>query len=343
MLQRPTPGSVYIEWQLLPPVPSALLCTRAGQQPVLIPAARVGARHQAVVSGLEPGQSFHYQIQANGRPLGSIFTARSDPGPNTAFRFVAFGDSGSGDESQQAVARAVETVGPDLALLLGDIIYPNGAPAFFDSAFFQPYRRLLPQTTFWPALGNHDVETGNGRKLLGLFTLPPTGPRYRGIQSGHNYSFDYGNAHFAAIDSNQNERMLKRVVGPWLKADMDASDADWKFVFLHHPPYSSGTEHGSDHKIRSTLSPTFEQAGVDIVFAGHDHEYERTMPIHGVVYIVSGTGGGELYGGGHSDWTARSYDDDFGFTQVDIEGRQLQLQFINTRGNRIDDVTLTKD
>jgi 3',5'-cyclic AMP phosphodiesterase CpdA len=111
------------------------------------------------------------------------------------------------------------------------------------------------------------------------------------------YSFDYGNAHFVGLEVDGyastapgSAQML------WLANDLAQTRQRWKVVFFHAPFYSSGA-HGGDPQVpqlRAALEPLFIQHGVDLVFNGHDHDYERSVA-HGVVYIVAGGGGAPLY------------------------------------------------
>jgi predicted phosphohydrolase len=251
-----------------------------------------------------------------------------------------FGDMGSGTKEQIEVARVLEESPAEFALLTGDLIYSRGEEEHYDLRFFEPYRRSLPRMTFWPAMGNHDVGVQDGAAALAAFTVPLNGPR--GLQGGRNYSFDYGNAHIAAIDSNASPETLRDVIGPWLERDMAASQQTWKFVFFHHPPFSSAN-HGEDAKMRGVMVPFFTRAKLDIVFAGHDHSYERTRPMDGVTYVVSGNGGQRLYGHQHPhDYTATFYNEKHGLTLVTIEGARLLLRHVNVDGKEVDRLELTK-
>src|SRR5262249_30345539 len=113
-------------------------------------------------------------------------------------RFLAFGDSGNGSNTQRAVAETMIAAKPDLIIHLGDLIYPNGSAEDFRRNFFDPYRELLARVPFMPSLGNHDVATNKGQPFLDVFVLPENGPK--GIQPERNYWFDFGDARFVALD-----------------------------------------------------------------------------------------------------------------------------------------------
>jgi len=254
---------------------------------------------------------------------------------NGPFTFAVFGDMGAGTAGQLQVARLLERSAAEFLLIAGDIIYSRGEEEHYDLRFFEPYRAALSRITFWPALGNHDVGSKDGAAALAVFDVPLNGPA--GLQGGRNYSFDYGNAHIAAIDSNASAEMLKNVIGPWLEKDMAASTATWKFVFFHHAPYSS-SGHGENAKIRDNLVPFFSRSKIDIVFSGHDHSYERTRPMQGVTYVVSGNGGQRLYEHKHPhpQYTEVFYNEKHGLTLVSIDDRRLTLRHVNVEGKEID-------
>jgi hypothetical protein len=257
-----------------------------------------------------------------------------------AFTFAVFGDFGAGTPGQMAVARLLDGSPAEFALLCGDMVYSRGEEEHYDLRFFEPYRASLRRMTFWPALGNHDVGAKDGAAALAVFDVPANGPP--GLQTGRNYSFDYGNAHIAAIDSNASEQTLRNVIGPWLEKDMASTMQPWRFVFFHHPPFSSAN-HGENAKMRDAMVPVFTRAKIDIVFAGHDHSYERTRPMDGVTYIVCGNAGAGLYKHEHPhDYTARFYSERHGLTLVTIEGPRLLLKHQNIDGQEIDRLELNK-
>ena len=102
------------------------------------------------------------------------------------------------------------------------------------------------------------------------------------------YSFTKGDGlvEFFALDSTYFTLPQQR----WLEEALQASQAKWKIVFFHHPLYSSADRHGSKLELRSDLEPILVRHGVDAVFSGHDHVYERVKPQQGVQYFVSGVG-----------------------------------------------------
>ena len=205
---------------------------------------------------------------------------------NGVVRFIALGDTGTGEKGQFAVARQMATYHAErpfnMILLLGDNIYPKGAPSELPAKFEKPYADLLKLgVSFRAVLGNHDVDHGGGIGQTNYKPFNMAGQFY--------YSFVEGNGlvEFFALNSNRMDQTQLA----WLEGALSASKARWKIAFFHHPIYSSGKKHGSNKKLRLLLEPLFARYGVSVVFSGHDHIYERTAPQQGVQYFVSGTGG----------------------------------------------------
>jgi 3',5'-cyclic AMP phosphodiesterase CpdA len=123
----------------------------------------------------------------------------------------------------------------------------------------------------------------------------------------------------------------------WLEKGLSTADSDWKICYFHHPLYSSGKTHGSSVELRQILEPVFLKYGVQVVFAGHDHVYERVKPQKGIYYFVEGAGG-ELREGdlAKTDLTAVGYDKDRSFLAVEISGDDLYFQTISRTGATVD-------
>lgn len=339
-LQDAAVGSITIRWELDRPGPSAVEYGVAGEMPHRVECEYQGRKHRVRLTGLRPGERYRYQLLAGSERVGNDAEFRATPSGPSPFVFAVFGDCGAGTKEQYEVAKMVEQSPAEFVLLCGDIIYSRGEEEHYDLRFFAPYGQSLARMTFWPALGNHDVDSKDGAAALAIFDVPLNGPP--GLQGGRNYSFDYGNAHIAAIDSNASAETLRNFIGPWLERDMAASTQAWKFVFFHHPPFSSA-EHGENATMRDVMVPVFERAKLDIVFAGHDHSYERIKPQNGVTYIVSGDGGNRLYQHRHPhDYSATFYNEKHGLTLVSIEGARLLLRHVNVEGALIDRLELRK-
>ena len=294
---------------------------------------RVRRRHVVALAGLDPGSTYHYRVEGVGglSPTGCFRIA--PVGDDSRFSFAVVGDSGSGGKGQLAVAALLERLRPDLVLHTGDVVYPAGQERHYDRRFFAPYRNLIKTVPLFPVLGNHDVRKGNGAAFLENFHPPLGSPG----STKRYYSFDWGNTHFVALDSelyHGDRGSNPEEQRDFLERDLATTRKRWTVAFLHRSPYGS-SRHGGDEKVREDLEPLFVKHGVDLIFSGHDHVYERTVPITGVTYVVSGGGGRRLYPAGNGELTASSVSVHHAVL-VRVSGSRLLLETLEVGGKVVD-------
>jgi predicted phosphodiesterase len=292
-----------------------------------------------VLGGLIPGAQYEYRVPtAAGFTEWQAFRSRSDD-RSAPFEFAVFGDMGDGSPDEARVAERLAQLAPNFTVAVGDLAYPKGTEQLLTERFFGPLRAYAAGHTIWHVFGNHDVAADGGLPLALASSTPANGPP--GLPKHYNYSFDYGSGHFVAVDSNLTVPVLQGQVIPWLTQDLERTKQAWKFVFMHHPPFSVG-RHGDALKIQKTLVPVFEKSGVDIVFAGHDHHYQRFEPQNGVLYIVTGAGGAGLYRFAKPSLgtVAVKENRSHGLTLMRVEGDHATLRQITDTGKEIDRVEL---
>ena len=183
------------------------------------------------------------------------------------------------------------TEGVDFYINTGDLVSSGEIESDWDS-FFQIESELMRELAMYPTVGNHDEASGNVDVYTRLFALPTD-------SSGDEryYSFTYGNAHFIVLD---NQSMLTGILSQmtWAEDEMDAAranpDIDHIFVMAHCNMYSSKLGRTGDWLLRY-YADTMKTKGVNFVFAGHDHYYERGEADNGLPYIIAGGGGAPLY------------------------------------------------
>lgn len=284
----------------------------------------------ATLEGLSPDTVYCYALASGDRALTARAGFRTAPAADAArtVRFVALGDSGTGGSDQRAVFEEMRKVPQDLVLHVGDIAYTSGTIGEFEARVFDVYAPLLRYMPMFAVAGNHEYVTDDAAPFRAVFSLPGN-ERW--------YSFDWGDVHFAALDTEQDFATQ----AAWLDEDLAATDRPWKIVFFHRPPYSSG-EHGSNLDARATFGPVLERHGVQLVLTGHDHHYERTVPENGVTYIVTGGGGAGLRPVGESDFTAVA-ESVHHFVHVEIETDLLTLRAIDTSGAEVDKVVIPRE
>jgi hypothetical protein len=292
---------------------------------------RAGEQRMAALEGLEPNRMYCYSIVNDDDHAPQMarvaFHTAPEPGTGGELRFVALGDSGYDGIDQPAVFDQMRSVPSDVVLHLGDLAYERGALDEIEHLFFRPYAPMLRSVPFYTVPGNHDYDTDEGAPYRAVFDLPEnggTGGRERW------YSFDRGPVHFVVLDS---ERNLEPQV-QWLEQDLGENELPWVVVAIHRPPYSSG-EHGSAHGIRDLFGPIIEAHGVQLVLSGHEHDYERTVPIDGTTYVVSGGGGRGTRPVGESDFTAFS-EAVAHFVQVTVDGDEMRLYAVDATGQTFD-------
>jgi len=253
--------------------------------------------------------------------------AQSSPLPNRSdsLKFAAIGDNGTGDRPQYEVAQQMTRLHSefpfDLVIMLGDNMYGSQRPADFTRKFEQPYAPLLSiGVKFQAALGNHDTPEQIFYKPYNM-----NGQRY--------YTYTRNNVRFFALDSTLMDR--KQVA--WIESALRDSREDWKICYFHHPLYSNAARHGSSVDLRILIEPIFVKYGVNVVFSGHDHVYERIQPQKGINYFVSGAAG-QLRPGDmrRSSETAVSFDQDQSFMAVEISGTDMFFQAISRTGKTVD-------
>ncbi len=241
-------------------------------------------------------------------------------------RFMVVGDTGTGTGKQQELADLMvkyRQVFPfEFALMMGDNLYGGEKAEDFKTKFEDVYRKLLDdKVKFYATLGNHDE---SNQRFYAYFNM--NGEEY--------YRFTKGNVAFYSLNSNyMDARQIK-----WLEEQLSKDTSEWKIVFFHHPPYSSGGKHGSDTKLREVVEPIFLKYGVNAVFAGHEHFYERIKPQKGIYYFISGAGGklrdGDVKKG--SPLTEKAFDKDMSFMLLEVADNQLHFQVISRTGETVD-------
>ena len=275
-----------------------------------------------------------------GTPPDIALEPRAWTTTDDSITFAVLGDNGSGGRNQMDVAgqmaRTYEETPYGLVLLAGDISYYGSIDDRWDEVFVEPYRPLIEAGVTWElAIGNHELSEKKSddaaaeiEAQLRRFGKPGT---YYTVRHGPMEVFVLDSSIPLATGQGGPEQIA------WLEEALAASDAPWKVGLMHQPAYSSGS-HGSHLGIREVVQPLFARYGVDIVFAGHDHHYERTTPQDGVVWVVSGAGA-KLSRVDGADFTAHA-ESTLQFMLVDIDGDVMDVRAITTDGTVIDQVTL---
>jgi hypothetical protein len=352
------------------------------KEPKILPPPEVDQhyfKYTAILDNLTLGAAIHYRVRAGNELIREAVFRTSAP-PDKSVRCVLVGDMAQGRPHQREIAYRISLQQPEFLVALGDIVYPTGRVNQYMHYYWGTYNNvskaspesgasLMAGVTFYPVLGNHDI----GAKLakvpdaLGayyFFSPPKNGPgegpwatpldgTERAIADFRAatrdsypyidvYSFDNGPAHFVVINVNPKMDLNDPAFRKWLRDDLEAARDRWKFVCYHMPAFHSSRQHYPEQQARP-LNPLLEEMGVTMTFAGHVHNYQRSLPLKflpddeqknkgrvdgrftldtafdgvtntvpaGVIHIVAGGGGASLYGPG-LDKTAEPLQKQFG-------------------------------
>ncbi|HEV7733729.1 MAG TPA: metallophosphoesterase [Candidatus Binatia bacterium] len=373
-------GDSTVEYGLTPGLGSTMTVPTAGSCEI----GSAGTCHIVALNSLQPGTRYYYRLLTNGVEVQAVtyFTTLRTSIDPTPLKFAVIGDWGQGSSALTDVGNQQNAADPPFIITVGDNAYTNGTQSDWDNNALPALRNVMRRATFFPVLGNHDLNAvGAGSWAnsveIKMFRLPRNG----GTGNLERwYSFDAGDAHFVALDSNDPNNSDQRA---WLENDLATSTKRWKFVFFHHPPYSCASglfSFGSYEGIRNNWSPLFEEYGVNVVFDGHDHIYERSLFMDqytdaagntgsdgkGTYYIMTGGGGATLDGaasisggvprrsGTDCTWLANNCPGGpsgtnfcsfakFSYTSVTLTNDQvLNIKAIDRNGVVFDDFTITR-
>ena len=356
--------------------------------PPLSPKEQRYFKYAATLTELPFDSEVAYRVRLGGTVVREgEFRTRASAGKTV--RFVMVGDLAQGKAEQNAIAFQISKAAPEFLVALGDIVYSAGRVSEYLHHFWTTYNDppatsaktgapLMASIPFYPVIGNHDADTlrlPETRDAYGAFYFfhgPQNGPglgpwnpplgkdatvaeAFRAAVGASYpalcvYSFDYGPAHFVMLDTNSYNTASFLQLVPWLEQDLRASQQPWKIVCFHAPAFHTSPQHYTEQKMR-LLEPVFAAGGVDLVFAGHVHNYQRSKPLRftpnpavrdargrvngdfvfdeefdgvtkteprGIIHVVSGGGGAPLY-------NAKDYDKTVAQLAKDNPGNYVPL------------------
>ena len=339
----------------------------AQPETVELPETHHAHRYLATLTNLPADARIYYRVRLGEKVLAeNNFAARKSA--TNRIHFIAVGDTVHGRPEERKIAWQAGRQQPDFFLHLGDIAYFTGSvhdytrnfwPCYNDPGHHSPSSGspLMGSVPLYVVLGNHDLQygldlvkkpdglaafyyffsSGNGPGELSR-SLPisgrpeqvaafrrAAGDAFPGLRF---YSFANGPAHFTCLDANAYTDFKDPKLIEWIRNDLLQARAPWKFVVSHEPVFHTAIREYDAQELR-LLSPLFEQCGVDVVFSGHNHNYQRTLPMtfepsvqtnsrhpgwvngrftldgkfdgatnthaHGIIHVVSGGGGARLF------------------------------------------------
>lgn len=285
--------------------------------------------HQITLDGLSAGTEYFYKISGDGYS-SEIYRFKTAPEENTPFKFIVFGDTRTRHDVHREIVKKIIEKNPDFVINTGDLIGNGDILSDWD-VFFEINKELMRTIPYYPVLGNHEADSKN---YFDFFALP-AGERY--------YSFSWGNSHFIVLDSNGRYLKSKKQQD-FLRSELEKNkDKKFIFVIFHHPPYSATDARRLEREnIRYYFGRILEEFRPDVVFNGHDHNYQHYF-IRGIHYIVTGGGGAPLYDIGTPDEGYLKGEKVENFCLVFVEEKKIKIEAYRKDGTIIETLIISKN
>ena len=345
-IQQPKANATIIKWRTRAPSAAAVFRTHGQETWERKACDEEAVLNEVVLDQLEPDTEYEYYVDADtiefGRVKSPTAAFRTPAEEGTSVTFAVYGDTRTHPDQHRRVASAIaESFGDmaDFCLHAGDLVEDGLVFDSWAKEFFGPAEELLARMPLYPVLGNHER---NSEYFYDFFSLPGN-ERW--------YGFERGPAKFIFLDSygglKPDSDQYK-----WLVDELENCSSAWKVITIHTPFFSSGPHGklGTDGEpaeveiadLRSHILPLVEKHGVDVVFQGHDHLYERSKK--GDAYFVTvGGGGGPLYQAEQNP-VQNPYSQvlivrlHYGIVEATLE--QLHLTVYDVQGNVLDELAL---
>ena len=303
-LQGSTQKSMTIRWETSRPGAGVVEFGTTADLGQTVASSGPARMHEVTLRGLDPETNYFYRVRSladEGEFVeSSLLTFQTAVRPDGAFAFVVMGDTQNNPKMTATISELAFGHRPNFIVHCGDLVGTGSIKREWVHEFFAGAKEILGRYPIYPTLGNHERDA---KLYYDYFSLPD--PEYY-------YDFRYGNAHFFGLDTNRPvDKSTEQ--HRWFRKAASRSDATWKFVIHHQPAYTSDSnDYGNtwklgktgqgDPRVREHLVEVYEELGIDVVFNGHIHLYERTWPVrrgevdrkNGVIYITTGGAGGHL-------------------------------------------------
>jgi len=311
-------------------------------------------QYQVDLKGLTPNANYAYSALVDGQEIAAAGETKFRTAGDGPFKFIVLGDSGWGDplsDAQALIAQRISAEKPALVIHTGDLVYPLGSFEYYQRNYFNYYAPTMCSTPFFPSPGNHDYDAPNATPYLAIHSLPTEGVPPG--DAGRYYSFDWGNVHFVSIDAHQSLNRAVNAGGPmlkWLENDLRTTRQFWRIVYFHYPPFATGNNVGDKEStwVRTYMVPLFDAYGVQLVFSGHEHSYQRSVPMRkssfvgsavGTNYVTSGGGGAILYPVPTLPIVAFARSA-YHYLSVDVQGTKITIRSIRQDGVELDNYSI---
>jgi tartrate-resistant acid phosphatase type 5 len=273
------------------------------------------------------------------RRVPSAFAVRTS---RPWIRVLAFGDFGNGSEAQKKTAAAMvqyHLKKPfDFGITLGDNFTPVGMASPDDPRWKTQWEDLYGpmKITFYPTFGNHDWSSQDSPAAEISFTSKSTNWQ----MPAPYYTYTAGPVQFFAIDTGDSGDVSAAQM-LWLQTELERSQARWKLVYWHHPPYTAAPGNGESEIVVRKLMPVL-RGKADVYVAGHYHSLEHLQPVDGVNLFISGGGGRPLYPIDPVSPRAVFAKSMYGFAVMEVDENSFTVRFIGEDGAVLDESTIHK-
>ncbi|NUT32599.1 MAG: alkaline phosphatase [Hamadaea sp.] len=290
-----------------------------------------------LISPVPSGASDLLRASRASADLARASRASADLAPEGAAAvLVGAGDIAACGSGSRKTAKLLDAI-PGTVFTLGDNVYPDGSARNFRRCYEPTWGRHKDRTR--PVIGNHDYRSDFGAPYFDYFGTA-AGEPFLGY-----YSYDLGAWHVVVVNSNCDFVDCDDQLH-WLEADLKASKAACTVAMWHHPLYTSGSDHGPATWMRPYFQTLYDH-GVELNLTGHNHHYERFLPMdatgdvdldRGVLPIVVGSGGAGHYGFGRIRKHSVTHDDDtYGVLKLTLRTGSYDYEFVPVAGRTYTD------
>lgn len=288
---------------------------------------------------LTPATTYNYRVGGEKSWSSTYtFTTPGAPGSFDTFRVAMAGDSRGAYQTFENLLTQMDEYAPDFYMFSGDMVQFGTSQDEWD-AWFAAGEDVFPRKALLPAIGNHEFLAKNYFAQFGL----PGNEEW--------WSVDYGSLHVVSLNDMvlRDPSDLSVAQVNFLETDLSATTQPWRGVTHHFPLFSSCTTHGSNVDAREHWEPLFSRHGIDFALSGHNHIYERSVPIRdgqqagdgrGTTYVVSGGAGAPLYTNVDDSWFNAVANSVEHFIIADFEGDSATFTARDLDGNVIDTFVL---
>lgn len=363
MIHHLTPNSALISWKTPIPVGGKVRYGLVKEYLThSVDFEAITTEPEVNLISLKSGCVYYYQIEFEA-PLGQVNSKvasfKTPDWNDKKLRFAVVGDSGRGTTIQYRIAEQIRLAQPDLVFHTGDTVYPSLTPELVDLRYYSIYGSHMTSTPYYVATGNHDLDAG--RLIPASVYHRPTNDT---LPFAHAEAFTFPESYYTVRQGPAQFFVLfapffyqyvltkESAQYEWLERELRKSNSPWKFIVMHHPVRTSSLHRFDDYNHNSKLDtselaevvlPLAEQYGVQMVFSGHDHVFERFLPDHGIVSVTTAGGGGTLYPLRERDSLSSQFRSQHHFVNIEIEGDTCRLVALDDTENVIDTFIIRRE